>query len=306
MNYRKNKIERLARVARLYYEEDRTQNEIAETMEVSRPLVSRMLREARDLGIVEIRVHAPECDTSTLISRLCQRYNLQGVEIIPDQENSSLTDHVLVKHLLQFIEQEQPHTLGVGWGAIIGSLSATLERTPNTDTGVQVVCPLIGNSAAASRQFHTDENVRIIANALNAQPKFLYAPAFSANSVEHTLLCGTSHYRTIAAYWEELDMALIDIHNASGSDKIAFPIPPNEQLAGHMLAYPFDQNGRILRSGADHTLHIPLETLTRCHTVVGLCASNVSAHTLSAALHTGILTHLFVRSSLIDSVLSDT
>ena len=59
MNYRKNKLERLTRVAHLYYEEDKTQGEIAALMNISRPLVSRILQEARDVGIVEIRVHRP-------------------------------------------------------------------------------------------------------------------------------------------------------------------------------------------------------------------------------------------------------
>lgn len=58
MKYRKEKLERLARVAHLYYEENKTQGEIADMLRVSRPLVSRMLNEARSIGIVEIRVHS--------------------------------------------------------------------------------------------------------------------------------------------------------------------------------------------------------------------------------------------------------
>ena len=42
------------------YEQELTQNEIASELGVSRPLVSRMLREARRLGIVEIRINDPE------------------------------------------------------------------------------------------------------------------------------------------------------------------------------------------------------------------------------------------------------
>ena len=41
------KQQRLAHVAQRYYLEDRKQSEIAEELGVSRPLISRMLREAR-------------------------------------------------------------------------------------------------------------------------------------------------------------------------------------------------------------------------------------------------------------------
>ena len=45
---------KLAYVARRYYLEDQKQSDIARELGVSRPLVSRMLSEARELGIVEI------------------------------------------------------------------------------------------------------------------------------------------------------------------------------------------------------------------------------------------------------------
>ena len=52
------KQKKLAYVARRYYLEERKQSDIAQELGVSRPLVSRMLSEARELGIVEIgRAH---------------------------------------------------------------------------------------------------------------------------------------------------------------------------------------------------------------------------------------------------------
>jgi DNA-binding transcriptional regulator LsrR (DeoR family) len=305
MNYRKNKIERLSKVARLYYEDDRTQSEIADLLHVSRPLVSRMLREARELGIVEIRVHQPEYDSGALMNRLCQRYGLQGGELIAEEETNVLIDYNLVKQLLQFVESEHPTTLGIGWGALVGSLAALLERVPPRQTGIQTVCPLVGNSSFPSRQFHTDENVRIIAGGLSAHPKFLYAPAFPVDKAEHNLLCGTSHYRSISSQWDNLDMALVGIHEVSPTADAEHLRQRDAVTVGQMLCYPFDQNGRILRPDSDCTIHIPLEKLSHCRTVIGLCAADVSPRTLAAALRTGILTHVFARESVVDSVLTD-
>ena len=42
------KTERLVNVARMYYEQDRTQSEIADRYGISRPMVSKLLKEARD------------------------------------------------------------------------------------------------------------------------------------------------------------------------------------------------------------------------------------------------------------------
>lgn len=50
------KQKKLAYVARRYYLDDQKQSDIAQELGVSRPLVSRMLSEARELGIVEIKI----------------------------------------------------------------------------------------------------------------------------------------------------------------------------------------------------------------------------------------------------------
>ena len=49
----------LATVANLYYNSEMTQNEIADRMYTSRSKISRMLKEARELGIVEISIKEP-------------------------------------------------------------------------------------------------------------------------------------------------------------------------------------------------------------------------------------------------------
>ena len=46
----------LGKVSALYYLRDQTQQAIAERLRLSRPTVSRLLQEARDLGYVQITV----------------------------------------------------------------------------------------------------------------------------------------------------------------------------------------------------------------------------------------------------------
>ena len=51
-------MEQLLAVAKMYYEQGLTQQEIAEKVFLSRSHVSRMLKEARALGIVEIIIRS--------------------------------------------------------------------------------------------------------------------------------------------------------------------------------------------------------------------------------------------------------
>ena len=61
------KQRRLAHVARRYHLEDQKQSDIARELGISRPMVSRLLAEARELGVVEIRIHDPECREDSLL-----------------------------------------------------------------------------------------------------------------------------------------------------------------------------------------------------------------------------------------------
>ncbi|MCD8357223.1 MAG: hypothetical protein LUE11_11735 [Clostridia bacterium] len=305
MNYRKNKLERLAKVAHLYYEEEKTQGEIANLMHVSRPLVSRILHEARDIGIVEIRVHQPACDTEAMLKRLCQRYGLQGGVLFSDEESSAMIDHNIAKRTLEFIEEEQPDCLGIGWGTIIGTATKMLDHIPPHETTMKSVCPLLGNSSGSLRQYHSDENVRIIAECYDAKPVFLHAPAFYGDEEERSLLYATRHYQEVCRQWERLDMALVGIHDTTVEHDVGYPMVRNIRTVGHLAAYAYDTNGNIVAPERDCIAHIPLENLAHCRCVVGLCAADVSTVALVGALKTGLLTHIFVRESLTESLLEE-
>ena len=78
-------IARLVEVARAYYLEDQTQAEIARSLGLSRSLISRYLATARELGIVQITIAAPEWTFDALAHALRGRYpHLKAVDHRPD------------------------------------------------------------------------------------------------------------------------------------------------------------------------------------------------------------------------------
>ena len=159
MKYRKEKLERLARVAHLYYEENKTQGEIADMLRVSRPLVSRMLNEARSIGIVEIRVRSLTSTPEILTEHLCQTYGLHSGTVVPDEESDDVTHYAMAQRLLTYIYEQNPAVVGVGWGTVIGLAAKRLESIQVPPLSIQTICPLLGNSNVLSRQYHPDEHV---------------------------------------------------------------------------------------------------------------------------------------------------
>lgn len=101
----KEKLLRLAHVARRYYLEDWKQIDIARELGVSRPLVSRMLGEARELGVVQITVYEPGEESAVLLDRLRLSTSLQGGVLVEDGRDDDATNQLLSQGAVDLLRQ---------------------------------------------------------------------------------------------------------------------------------------------------------------------------------------------------------
>ena len=178
------KQRKLAHVAQRYYLEDWKQSDIAQELGVSRPLISRMLREARELGVVEIVIHEPGAKSAILLERLRRTNAIQGGVLVEDGEDGDATNRLLSQGAVDLLRQIGARRLGVGWGYLIGQLVAWLEENPQPNSTVTDICPLVGNASIPARNYQSNENVRLMAQQLGAAPHFLYLPALPDNLEE--------------------------------------------------------------------------------------------------------------------------
>ena len=209
----KEKLLRLAHVARRYYLEDWKQIDIARELGVSRPLVSRMLGEARELGVVQITVYEPGEESAVLLDRLRLSTSLQGGVLVEDGRDDDATNQLLSQGAVDLLRQIGARRLGVGWGHLIGQLVTWLEENPQPSSTVTDIFPLVGNASIPARNYQSNENVRLMAQQLGAAPHFLYLPALPESLEEKQLLCSTEVYRKIQDQWVQMDTALVNIGN---------------------------------------------------------------------------------------------
>ncbi|MGI6031556.1 MAG: sugar-binding domain-containing protein [Eubacteriales bacterium] len=310
MNTRSEKLQKLARVANLYYVQDQTQQQIAQTLGVSRPLISRMLREAKELGVVEIRIHQPGNNTSSLLGRAGALYGIQGGVLVSDADDDYRTNRLLVERTVEFLRTLHPLHMGIGWGHIVGELVSALEKQQPEQLGVEHICPLVGNSGISIRNYHSNENVRILAQQWKAQPHYLYTPAFAETRQERELLQQTQHYKEVQREWEQLDVALVNIGNYPSTPDFASgarygTLLTQQKAVGRLIAYYFNQEGQIIHSDTDYAIQIPLELLKNCRHVIGLCSANTNRRALEGALRTGLITHVAAREQLLREVMKE-
>lgn len=309
MNRNQEKLQKLAYVAQRYYLDDWKQSDIAKELGVSRPLVSRMLQEARELGVVKIMVCPPVSQGEALVEQLRRSTSIRDGVLVEDGRDDDATNQLLSQGAVQLLWQLRSRRLGIGWGHLIGQLVTWLEERPQLSSTVTDICPLVGNASIPARNYQSNENVRLIAQQLGAAPHFIYLPALPDSLEEKQLLCSSEIYRQIQTQWDKMDTALVNIGNYPSSPDFASLVRygdllQQEHTCGRLLVYYFNPQGKVIQSEQDFAIQIPLEQLKRCPNIIGVCSANTSVRALQGALKSGLFTHLVARADLVRSALT--
>ncbi|HEY59349.1 MAG TPA: sugar-binding transcriptional regulator [Anaerolineae bacterium] len=172
------KLSKLTEVARVYFLENRTQAEIARNLDISRSQVSRYLSEAREMGIVQIRIIEPNKKDSDLGQTLQQRYpSLHNVIVAPVFETSADAVRTIIgryaaNFLLDIIQPGQQLSLGCG-----RTLEVMVKALPEQAMSNVTVAQAMGNLGHEAHKIDYNEIARVAAEKLGGNVLYLSAPA---------------------------------------------------------------------------------------------------------------------------------
>lgn len=128
------------RAARMYYGDDRTMESIATELSVSRATVSRLLRDARDSGIVQISVRSPHERTAALAQRIREMHGVEAHVAASEVGDSHTSREDVVAQLAAEVLDDlvvPDSVVALAWGRTTTTVAAHLPRRPVP--GLQVV-----------------------------------------------------------------------------------------------------------------------------------------------------------------------
>src|ERR1700730_9521350 len=199
--------------ARLYYQDELSQQQIADRLGISRTTVSRLLQMARDNHIVRIQVVEPT-DVVTLSDELAQTLRLRRVVVVEasasrGSSTGGTTEHLIEPALreLAALHATRRTLVGVSWGKAVHRSSSAPAQIDLT--GVELIPVIVGMDETDPR-FQTNEIVRLLAQHTNANVNFLHLPARVSPELRMTLL-EDSAIAARLAMWDRLDVALVGI-----------------------------------------------------------------------------------------------
>jgi DNA-binding transcriptional regulator LsrR (DeoR family) len=292
--------------AHLYYVEDRSQEEVAKQLGVSRSTVSRLLAEARQTGIVRIEVTAqpPVDGLEDELARqlgLEQAYVAQGTAA-PDDPGAVLAS--AVGQALLDSNLSAGDALLVSWGRATWSVShADLPKIPGV-----VVVPALGGLNEEQPWVQTNEIARRIAARLEGSVLLLHAPAVPSAELRDSLLTDES-IRAALTRWDDAAAALVGI----GAWSQAQPEPPSilsmdaktlRASAGDVAGRLFDADGAPIPYATEpRLLGISREQLARVHRRIGVAVGTQKVEAIVAAARSGLV-NVLVTDMITASALS--
>ena len=311
-----DRLQLIAEIARRYYMDGLSQDEIAKLVGLSRPSISRLLLDARELGIVEIRVNPPIPTVPDLEEHMARKFNLQEVRVLECKNSSD--DEVrrqlgrLAVTLLDRTLQDGM-TLGLSWGTTVHAVICELRprRLPN----VKVV-QLIGGVGAPHATIDGPEQVRRAGEMFGAQHYYLNAPMRVDNADVARALREDRSVREVLELARQSHVALVGI----GS------IVPGVSTQYHSGYISYDELRRLDRMGAvgaicasffnlageyvevpwfnPCVIGVDWVDLNQCPTVIAMATGKAKAPAILGAVRSGVVDRLIIDDVAAEAVLA--
>ena len=164
------------RAAELYYEENKTQDEIGAILRVTRWKVGRLLALARERGIIRIEIVHPRARRLALERDLTARYGLKDAVVVPappdETELQARVSEAAADYLVS--HRPVPRLLGVSWGRTLHQVAEALPA--GWSTAVNVV-QINGGVSLSKRPGTAAAPAVMIAQKAGGQATLLPSPA---------------------------------------------------------------------------------------------------------------------------------
>ena len=206
--YGDRKVEQLIKVARMYYEQEMSQEEIAKEIKCSRPYISRLLADAKEAGIVQVKVIPPKGYEQAMEQKLRKLGGLDKVIIVPKKNNTSKLN-IVAKAAAEYLENvvRNGDVIGFSWGNTVYAVTNFLcQKGELSDV---IVVQLCGGISNVQNNIYSSEIAKNFAKAWNAKPYVLMCPALVDSKEIKEVFVSDSNVKKVVEYGYKSDTILI-------------------------------------------------------------------------------------------------
>lgn len=306
----------LAGVAREYYERDLTQSEIAEQYGLSRSQISRYLKKARDLGIVQIKVIPLEATSPQVEQQLRAKFpRLKDVAVASTLvSEGAAVRRAIARAGVKLLEQvaEPRWTLCFGAGRTLAELVKVLGDRPLPGTSV---LQAMGNAGHEALNIDYNAIAQAAGAAFGAAVYQINAPAILGPGLSALELETSSRQiHQVLEMARHADLYAIGIGSMSGDEiYVRTGLVSLDELnglrqagaVGDICGNFYDITGHAtLTPYSDRLVGIRLKHLQQAKVSIAFAAGSEKVPAVLGALSGGFITGLVTDESTARSVLA--
>jgi deoxyribonucleoside regulator len=292
----------ISKVSSLYYHQEMNQQEIADKLHLSRPKVSRLLKQAKELGIVTISVSTLENTFIEIEEILEKKYRLKEALVVEvDSPGSAVTDALIKKQLGSAAAQYLMRTIsdgdviGVTWGTTLQAMVDAMQPKPVKN--VHVVQTL-GGVGPPEAKAHAADISRRLSQILDCRLTLLPAPGIVDSKNVKNVLISDRHVKDALNLFSNITIACVGIgaiitNPVLQNEDSEIPSSIQQELhqskaVGDIGLNFFDIDGfEVNTAFKDLFIGMWLDELKRVKTVVGIAGGKNKTEAITGALRGG-------------------
>lgn len=312
-DFEQNKL--LIKIAQLYYEENKTQSEIAKLVNIHRSSISRMLKTIRELGIVSISINYDLLPDIALEEKIRKKFSLKQVIVVPvnlniDNDNKNqIVCNVASSVLLKNIHDND--VIGISWGRTINYIVNSLKNDNNSFANITIVPMIGGPSGKIETKYHVNNIAYKLSNKLKSKAVLIDYPAIVDTAKLKIEIEKTQHMRELNQWWEEITIALFSIGCPAISKSSIwygfygelFQKVTDKNIVGDILSRFYDKSGKELDTPfSNQIIGITLENLKKIPLKICATGDSEKINSLIAALNANYIDILVISDEIADQL----
>lgn len=287
----------MARVARMYYEQEMRQAEIAQQLGLSQATVSRLFTRAKEEGIVRISVNVPQGVYSELEEGLIAAYGLRDAIVVDCvQEDEGTIQRHIGAAAAYYIESTIKPNEVIGLSSWSGTLLALVDamHAVGRKNNTQVV-QILGGVGNPGAELHATRLTSRFAKLVNATAVFLPAPGVVGSAAMLQVMLGDQYVQQAMNLFASVTLALVGIGAVEPSGLLAdsgniftkaeLNLLRQAGAVGDILLRFFDAHGEPVRTALDNrVVAMNLAQLRQVDRAVGVAGGRRKHEAILGAL----------------------
>ena len=287
----------MARVTLMYYEWEMRQSEIADKLQLSQATVSRLLKNAKDEGIIRFSINLPNGVYTDLEEQLIKKFKLRDVIVVDSLENNeSLIQRDLGAAAAYYLESiiRPNEVIGISsWSATLLELVDSLHPIQRKQ-GVKVV-QILGGVGNPSAEAHATRLTSRMAQLIKGEAIYLPVAGVLASEAARDILLADEVTQNAIKLFDKVTIALVGIGAIDPSPLLAqsgnifapeeYKLLSEANAVGDILERFFDQNGKLVKTGLENrVISMSLDQLSQVNRAIGVAGGGRKFDAILGAL----------------------